>query len=164
MVVLSIMFTYQVTQIPNYLIISLLHINNTYLAVILPAFAYGLGLYLMKQFTEQIPDSLIESARLDGASEYKVFWTIIMPNVKPAWLTLAVLQFQSMWGNTGSTFLRDEQLKPLQYALQQIVNSGPARQGAGAVVTLIIAAVPITFFIICQSSIIETMTTSGMKE
>jgi len=163
-VVLSLMFSYQVTQIPNYLIISKLGINNTYFAVILPAFAYGLGLYLMKQFIEQIPDSLIESARLDGASEYKVWWTIIMPNVKPAWLTLAVLQFQSMWGNTGSTFLRDEQLKPLQYALQQIVNGGPARQGAGAVVTLIIAAVPITFFIICQSSIIETMTTSGMKE
>jgi ABC-type glycerol-3-phosphate transport system permease component len=163
-VVLSIMFTYQVTQIPNYLIISKIGINNTYLAVILPACAYGLGLYLMKQFIEQIPDSLIESARLDGASEYKIFWRIIMPNVKPAWLTLAVLQFQSMWGNTGSTFLRDEQLKPLQYALQQIVNGGPARQGAAAVVTFLIAAVPITFFIICQSSIIETMTTSGMKE
>ncbi len=163
-VVLSIMFTYQVTQIPNYLIISKLGINNTYLAVILPACAYGLGLYLMKQFMEQIPDSLIESARLDGASEYRVFWKIIMPNVKPAWLTLAVLQFQTVWGNTGSTFLRDEQLKPLQYALQQIVNGGPARQGAAAVVTFIIAAVPITFFIICQSSIIETMTTSGMKE
>lgn len=163
-VVLSLMFTYQVTQTPNYLIISKLGINNTYLAVILPAFAYGLGLYLMKQFMEQIPDSLIESARLDGASEYKVFWTIIMPNVKPAWLTLAVLQFQGMWGNTGSAFLRDEQLKPLQYALQQIVNGGAARQGAAAVVTLVIAAIPITFFIICQSSIIETMTTSGMKE
>jgi ABC-type glycerol-3-phosphate transport system permease component len=163
-VVLSIMFTSQVTQIPNYLIISKLGINNTYLAVMLPPFAYGLGLYLMKQFMEQIPDSLIESARLDGASEYKVFWKIIMPNVKPAWLTLAVLQFQTMWGNTGSTFLRDEQLKPLQYALQQIVNGGAARQGAAAVVTLIIAAIPITFFIICQSSIIETMTTSGMKE
>lgn len=163
-VVLSIMFTYQVTAIPNYLIISKLGINNTYLAVILPACAYGLGLYLMKQFMEQLPDSLIESARLDGASEYKVFWRIIMPNVKPAWLTLAVLQFQTVWGNTGSTFLRDEQLKPLQYALQQIVNGGPARQGAAAVVTFIIAAVPITFFMICQSSIIETMTTSGMKE
>ncbi len=163
-VVLSLMFSWQVTQIPNYLIISALHINNTYLAVILPAFAYGLGLYLMKQFMEQIPDSLIESARLDGANEIKVFFTIIMPNVKPAWLTLAVLQFQSMWGNTGSTFLRDEELKPLQYALQQIVNGGAARQGAAAVVTLLIAAIPITFFIICQSSIIETMTTSGMKE
>jgi len=163
-VVLSLMFSWQVTQIPNYMIISWLGINNTYLAVILPAFAYGLGLYLIKQFMEQIPDSLVESARLDGANEYRIFWTIIMPNVKPAWLTLAVLQFQSMWGNTGSTYLRSEQLKPLQYALQQIVNSGPARQGAAAVVTFIIAAIPITFFIICQSSIIETMTTSGMKE
>jgi len=163
-VILSLMFSWQVTQIPNYLIISRIGINNTYLAVMLPAFAYGLGLYLMKQFMEQIPDSLIESARLDGASEYKVFWTIIMPNVKPAWLTLAVLQFQTIWGNTGSAFLRDEQLKPLQYALQQIVNGGAARQGAAAVVTLLITAIPITFFIICQSSIIETMTTSGMKE
>lgn len=163
-VVLSIMFSYVVTQIPNYLIISKLHINNTYLAVMIPPMQYGLGLYLMKQFMEQIPDSLIESARLDGASEPKIWSSIIMPNVKPAWLTLAVLQFQQMWGNTGSAFLRDEELKPLQYALQQIVNGGYARQGAGAVVTFIIAAVPITFFIICQSRIIETMTTSGMKE
>jgi ABC-type glycerol-3-phosphate transport system permease component len=163
-VVLSIMFTPMVTQIPNYLIISKLHINNTYLAVMIPPMQYGLGLYLMKQFMEQIPDSLIESARLDGASEIKIFWKIIMPNVKPAWLTLAVLQFQTLWGNTGSVFLRDEEIKPLQYALQQIVNSSAARQGAGAVVTLIIAAIPITFFIICQSSIIETMTTSGMKD
>jgi len=118
----------------------------------------------MKQFMEQIHDSIIESALLDGAGEFRIYWSIIMPNVKPAWLTLAVLQFQQMWGTTGSTFLRDEQLKPLQYALQQIVNGGPARQGAAAVVTLIIAAIPITFFIICQSSIIETMTTSGMKD
>jgi putative chitobiose transport system permease protein len=164
MVVLSIMFTWQVTQVPNYLIISLLGINNTYLALILPACAYGLGLYLMKQFMEQIPDSLIESAVLDGAGEFRIYWSIIMPNVKPAWLTLAVLQFQQMWGNTGSVFLRDEQLKPLQYSLQQIVNGGAARQGAGAVVTLIIAAVPITFFLFAQSNIIETMTTSGMKD
>ena len=163
-VVLSLMFSWTVTQIPNYMIISWLGINNTYLAVILPPFAFGLGLYLMKQFIEQIPDSLIESAKLDGASEYKIYWRIIMPNVKPAWLTLAVLQFQQMWGNTGSTFLRSEELKPLQFSLQQIVNGGPARQGAAAAVTFIIALIPITFFIICQSNIIETMSTSGMKD
>lgn len=163
-VVLSLMFHWQVTQIPNYLIISKLGINNTYLALILPASAFGLGLYLMKQFMEQIPDSLLESAVLDGAREFQIYWLIVMPNVKPAWLTLAVLQFQQMWGNTGSTFLRDEQLKPLQFSLQQIVSSGPARQGAAAVVTLIIAAIPITFFMLCQSNIIETMATSGMKE
>ncbi len=164
MVVLSMMFSWTVTQIPQYLIISWLHINNTYWALILPAFSFGMGLYLMKQFMEQLPDSLMESARLDGANEWTIFWKIVMPNVKPAWLTLAIFQFQQMWGNTGSLFLRDEQLKPLQYALQQITAGGVARAGAGAAVTFIIAAVPITFFLICQSNILETMTTSGMKD
>ncbi len=163
-VVMSMMFSWQVTQTPQYMIISWLHINNSYLALILPACSFGMGLYLMKQFMEQIPDSLMESARLDGASEYRIFWSIVMPNVKPAWLTLAIFQFQQMWGNTGSTFLRDEQLKPLQYSLNQIAAGGAARAGAGAAVTFIVAAVPITFFLICQRNVLETMTTSGMKD
>jgi putative chitobiose transport system permease protein len=164
MVVLSMMFSWTVTQIPNYMIISWLHINNTYAALILPAWQFGMGLYLMKQFMEQLPDSLMESARLDGASEYSIFFKIVMPNVKPAWLTLAIFQFQQMWGNTGGMFLRNEELKPLQYALQQITAGGAARAGASAAVTFIIAAIPITFFLVCQSNILETMTTSGMKE
>lgn len=164
MVVLSLMFSGAVTNIPNYMVISWLGLNNTYLAVILPAFSFSLGLYLMKQFIEQIPDSIIESCRIDGANEFSIYWHIIMPNVKPAWLTLVILQFQMLWGQTGATFLRDEQLKPLQYALQQIVHGGPARAGAGAAVQLIIAAIPITFFILAESNIIETMATSGMKE
>lgn len=164
MVVLSMMFSWTVTQIPQYLIISWMGINNHYLALILPAWAFGMGLYLMKQFMEQLPDSLMESAKLDGASEWHIFWKIVMPNVKPAWLTLAIFQFQQMWGNTGSMFLRDEQLKPLQFALQQITAGGMARAGAAAAVTFLIAAVPITFFLICQSNVLETMTTSGMKD
>lgn len=163
-VVLSMMFSYNVTQIPNYMIISYLGINNTYLALILPAWQYGMGLYLMKQFMEQIPDSLMESAKLDGASEFAIFWKIFMPNVKPAWLTLAVLQFQQMWGNTGSMFLRSEKLKPMQFALQQIAGGGAARAGVACAVSFVIALIPITFFLICQSQIIETMTSSGMKE
>ncbi len=164
MVVLSMMFSWTVTQTPQYMIISWLHINNSYLALILPACSLGMGLYLMKQFMEQLPDSLMESARLDGASEWQIFWRIVMPNVKPAWLTLAIFQFQQMWGNTGSTFLRDESLKPLQFALQQISAGGMARAGAAAAVTFIIAAVPITFFLLCQKNILETMTSSGIKE
>ncbi len=164
MVVLSMMFSWTVTQIPQYTIISWLGINNTYAALILPAWSFGMGLYLMKQFMEQLPDSLMESARLDGANEWQIFWRIVMPNVKPAWLTLAIFQFQQMWGNTGSLFLRDEELKPLQFALQQITAGGVARAGAAAAVTFIIAAVPITFFLICQSNVLETMTTSGMKD
>lgn len=164
MVVLSMMFSWTVTQIPQYLIISWLHINNTYAALVLPAFSFGMGLYLMKQFMEQLPDSLMESARLDGASEWRIFWSIVMPNVKPAWLTLAIFQFQQMWGNTGSLFLRNEELKPLQYSLQQITAGGTARAGAAAAVTFIVAAVPIIFFLICQNNVLETMTTSGMKD
>ncbi len=164
MVVLSMMFSWTVTQTPQYMIISWLGINNSYWALILPACSFGMGLYLMKQFMEQLPDSLMESARLDGASEFRIFWSIVMPNVKPAWLTLAIFQFQQMWGNTGGTFLRDEQLKPLQYALYQISAGGAARAGAAAAVTFLIAAVPITFFLICQSNVLETMTSSGMKE
>lgn len=164
MVVLSMMFSWTVTQIPQYMIISGLGINNNYAALILPAWSFGMGLYLMKQFMEQLPDSLMESARLDGASEWVIFWKIVMPNVKPAWLTLAIFQFQQMWGNTGSLLLRDEELKPLQFALQQITAGGVARAGAAAAVTFIIAAVPITFFLICQSNVLETMTTSGMKD
>ncbi len=164
MVVLSMMFSWTVTQTPQYMIISWMHINNSYWALILPACSFGMGLYLMKQFMEQLPDSLMESARLDGASEYRIFWSIVMPNVKPAWLTLAIFQFQQMWANTGSTFLRDEQLKPLQYALFQIGAGGAARAGAAAAVTFIIAAIPIIFFLICQRNILETMTTSGMKD
>ena len=163
-VILSLMFNYTVTQIPNYMIVSWLHINNTYWALILQAWQYSIGLYLMKQFMEQIPDSIIESARLDGAGEWTVFWRMVMPNVKPAWLTLAIFAFQQMWANTGTTFLRSEQLKPMQYALQQITAGGTARAGASAAVALIIALVPITFFLICQSNILETMTTSGMKD
>ncbi len=163
-VVLSLMFSVAVTQIPNYMIVSWLGINNTYWALILQAWQYSMGLYLMKQFMEQLPNSIIESARLDGSSEWRVFWTMVMPNVKPAWLTLAIFQFQSMWANTGTTFLRSEQLKPMQYALQQITAGGTARQGASAAVAFIIAAIPIIFFLVCQSNILETMTTSGMKE
>ena len=164
MVVLSLMFSWTVTQIPQYLIISWLGINNTYFALILQAWGFGIGLYLMKQFMEQLPDSLMESARLQGANEWQIFWRIVMPNVKPAWLTLAIFLFQQMWGNTGGMFLRNEELKPLQYALQQITSGGVSRAGAGAAVTFIIAAIPIIFFLICQSSIMETMTTSGMKD
>ena len=163
-VVVALLFNTTILWLPQYVILAKTGMLDTYLVYILPQLATPLGLFLMKQFMEQIPDSLIESARLDGAGEFRIFFSIIMPNVKPAWLTLAIFQFQTLWANTGSGFLRSEQLKPLQYALYQIVAGGPARQGAGAVVQLIIAAIPITFFIICQSNVIETMTTSGMKD
>jgi ABC-type glycerol-3-phosphate transport system permease component len=164
MVVLAMMFNWVAIQIPSYIVVTLLGINNTHLALILPAWSFSMGLFLMKQFMEQIPTSIIESARIDGAGEFKIFWRIVMPNVKPAWLTLAIFQFQALWINTGQMFLRSEELRPLQFAMQFIQHGGAARVGASAAVGLILAAVPITFFLICQSNILETMTTSGLKD
>src|SRR5690606_7526952 len=99
-----------------------------------------------------------------GAGEFKIYWKIIMPLARPAWLTLVILQFQNLWGNTGGTYIYEEKLKPLSYALSQIVNAGVARTGVAAAVTLLMLVVPLSVFIISQSNVIETMATSGIKE
>ncbi|HZK34171.1 MAG TPA: carbohydrate ABC transporter permease [Bacillota bacterium] len=164
LVVTSLMFAAAVTAIPNYLIMSRIGFLDSYLALIVPAFGYSLGLFLMKQFMETIPNSLLESARIDGAGEFRTFWQIAMPMVKPAWLTLVIFSFQILWGELGSTFIYSEELKTLPYALNQILLGGFARAGAGAAATLLIMIVPIVLFMVAQGNIIQTMATSGIKE
>ena len=162
MIVMALMFNG--TVIPNYVTMAKLKWIDTYLPMIVPAFASSLGLYLMKQFMEQIPDALLEAARIDGASQWHIFWRIVMPNVKSAWLTLMLLSVQGLW-NTGSTsFVFSEELKTLAYALSQILAGGIARQGIGNAVSVLMMAVPIGIFLFTQSNIIETMSTSGMKD
>jgi len=166
-VILALMFSYHVTGIPNYLIMSRLNWVDTYLALIVPYFSYPLGLFLMKQFMEQIPDSLLESARIDGASEFRIFWQIVMPSVKPAWLTLIIFIFQQLWGMQGGVYIYSEQLKTLSYAFSQILMGGAvtiARAGVGGAVGLLMMIPPIVLFIVTQSNIMETMATSGIKE
>lgn len=163
LVVYSLMFAPQVTATPNYIIISGIGLINTPSAIILPAIASSLGLYLMKQFMSQIPDELIESAKIDGASEYRIFFQIIMPLVKPAWLTLIILLFQRLWTTDGGSFIFSEELKPLSYALRQIAQGTIERAGTIAAVSFIMMIVPVTFFIISQSRIVETFSHSGMK-
>lgn len=163
-IVLSLMFSPHVTQIPNYITMSFLGWVDTYWAIIIPSFASSLGLYLMKQFMEEIPDSLLEAARIDGASEYKIFWTVVMPIVKPAWLTLMILLFQQLWGTDGGQFIYSEELKTMNFAMGQILQGGIARAGAAAAVALVLMSVPITVFLFSQASIIQTMSTSGMKD
>lgn len=165
MIVLSLMFSTAVTGVPSFLIMSKLHMVNTYSAFILPAFASSLGLYLMKQFMEtNIPDALIESAHIDGAGEWLIFWKLIMPLVKPAWLTLIIFSFQGLWNTSSSVLIQSEELKTLNYALSQIVSAGIARSGTAAAATIIMMLVPILIFVVSQSNIVETVATSGMKD
>lgn len=165
MVVFSLMFSAVVTAVPSYLIMAKLNLIDSHWSIILPAFASSLGLYLMKQFMEaNIPDTLIEAAHIDGAGENTVFFRIIMPLVKPAWLTLIIFSFQSLWGTQATTTIRSEELKTLSYALSQVVSGGIARQGASAAASVIMMIVPILVFVLTQSNVVETVATSGMKD
>lgn len=164
-IVLSLMFNGTVTAIPNYIIMSALGWIDTPWSLIIPAFASTLGLYLMKQFMEQsVPTSLLEAARIDGASQWLIFWKIVMPCVKPAWLTQLLLSVQALWNLGSSTYIFSDEKKTLAYALSQIVSGGIAKAGVGAAVAVFMMIVPIGIFIFSQSNIIDTMATSGMKD
>ena len=164
LVTVAMMFTGYVTVIPNYLIINALGWVDTYWAIIIPAFASPMGLFLMKQFMEGLPTALIEAAKIDGANEWRVFSEIVMPNVKPAWMTLIIFSVQGLWNNRASTFIYSEEKKTLVYALQQIQGGGIARTGQGAAVLVVVMIVPIAIFIFSESQILETMASSGLKD
>lgn len=164
-VVMALMFSGAVTAIPNYLIMSKLGLIDSHWAIVIPALGGSLGLFLMKQFMEQmIPTVLIEAAHIDGASEWRIFIKIAMPIVKPAWLTLIIFSFRDLWNSAGGNFLFTEELKPLPYALQSIISGGVARTGVASAVSLVMLIPPVVVFILSQSNVIETMATSGMKD
>ncbi len=164
-VVLSLMFSPAVTAVPNYVIMSYLGLVDSYWAVVFPAFALSLGLFLMKNFMEQVPDSLIDAASIDGASPMKTLFTVVMPVVKPAWITLFIISFQNLWVTTGGSFIYSENLKPLSAMLSQIAaDAGVARTGVVAAASLLMFVIPVVIFILSQSNVMETMATSGMKD
>lgn len=160
----ALMFSGYVTGIPNYVIMSKLNMIDTYWALLLPAFAAPIGLFMMKQFMEGLPTALIEAAKIDGANTMRIFWSIVMPNVKPAWLTVIIFSVQSLWNTSASTVIYSEAKKTLVYALQQIQAGGIARTGQAAAVTVVVMAVPIFIFVLSQSQILETMASSGIKD
>ena len=162
---MSLMFNATVTGISNFLIMSALGWVDTYMAVIVPAFCTSFGLYLMKQFMEtSVNDSVLESARLEGASENKIFWKIAMPMVKPAWATLILFAFKDLWNSGANLYIYSEQLKTLNYAISQLVTAGIERSGVSAAPTVIMMIVPILVFIISQNNVIQTMSSAGMKD
>ena len=161
----SLMFHKTVTAVTCFMLMSSFKIIDTYWAIIIPAWGTTLGLYLMKQFMEgSVADAVLESSRLDGASEFRTFWIVAMPMVKPGWLTLIVYSFQDLWNAGASMYIHSEQLKSLNYAIQQITAGGIKRAGASAASLVLMMLVPISVFVITQSNIIETMGSSGMKD
>lgn len=163
-VTVALLFSGGVLGLAQYIIMAKLHLINTYWALILPSVATPMGLFLMKQFMEGISTSLLEAARLDGMNEFQIYWHIVMPNVKPAWLTMIIFAFQGMWSMTGGNFIYKESLKMLPTALAQIQSGGIARAGVAAAANLLMFIPPVLMFLITQSSIMETMAHAGIKE
>ena len=164
LIIWALLFRPEVTGVAQYMIISGMGMIDTYWSMLLPPLAGTFGVFLMMQFMETaIPDSVLEAARIDGANEYKIFFNIAMPSVKPAWLTLIIFTFQSFWNATGVSYIYDESLKTLPSVLGNISSGGLARAGASSAVAVILLVPPIIIFIISQSSMTETMAHTGLK-
>ena len=160
LVVNTLMFTPAVTAIPSFLIMSKLGFINSYAAILIPTVGSSLNVFLMKQFMVGVPNTILEAARIDGSGEQRIFWSIVMPSVKPAWMTLIIFCIQNLWGATGGNYIYNEELKTLPYALSQVMSAGLVR----AAITTLMMIVPMCVFVITQSNIMETMMSSGIKE
>ncbi|MEF3304554.1 carbohydrate ABC transporter permease [Paenibacillus sp. GYB003] len=167
-IVLMLMFAPEVVQIPRYLVVSGLGLMNSYFGHILPMLAMPVGVFLLKQFMEQIPNALLESVRLDGGNEWTVFTRIVVPICMPAVATVAILAFQGSWSNveTSSFFMQDDEMKTFPFFLSTLTNNlanNVARQGAAAVAALVILVPNLIFFVVLQRRVIDTMAHSGIK-
>lgn len=164
-IITSLLFTTTVTQLPIYIILSKIGLIDTLWALILPPLGGTMGVFLMKQFMEQIPQAIIEAAHIDGCNEFEVFFKIIIPNVKPAWLTLTIFAFQSIWNTQSGILIFREDLRPLPTMISQIVSSnGITRAGAGSAATVFLMIPPIVLFIATQGGVMETMASAAIKE
>lgn len=150
--------------VPQYFIFSKMHLIDTYWIYILPAIPSAVGCFLMKQFMDvSVPDALMEAARIDGAGVVLMYWKIIMPILKPAWMTMVLFSFQGMWTIIPSGTIFSEELKTLPYVMSSIAAGGIARSGSAMAVTVILMIPPIIVFMVSQSNVMETMSSSGIK-
>lgn len=118
----------------------------------------------MKQFMDvSVPDALIEAARIDGAGVIRIYWKIIMPIMKPAWMTVLLFSFQGMWSAVPNGTVFSEQLKTLPYVMSSVTAGGIARAGTSMAITVILMLPPILVFLFTQSNVMETMSNSGIK-
>jgi len=164
---IAIMFVPIAVAVPRYMVLTFLGITNTFMAHIIPLLAMPVGIFLLKQFMDQIPRDLIDAASMDGANKLQFYWYIVLPLVKPALATVAILAFQASWNNVESSqlYLVNENLKTLPYYFGTLTMglSSIASQGMAAAASLIIFLPNIIVFIILQSNVMSTMAHSGLK-
>jgi ABC-type glycerol-3-phosphate transport system permease component len=168
----ALMFVAVAVSIPRYLTIARIGILDTYLAHILPLIAMPVALFLIKQFIDQVPDALLEAAQIEGAGPFTVYRRVIIPLIKPAIATGAILTFQQVWNNveTSNLFTSSESIRTLAFYLNTFsaggaTGSANAVQGQGiAAAASVVMFIPnLLLFINMQSSVMNTMAHSGLK-
>lgn len=161
----ALMFNSYTLSIPSYVVYAKLNLIDTFWIYILPNLASTFGVFLMKQYIEgSMPDALLEAAKIDGAGYFRVFWQIVMPTVKPAWLTLMLFGFRDIWTVVPNSTIFTEELKTLPMITSQIAAGGMARAGSSMALSVIMMIPPILVYLISQSNIVEAMTSAGIKE
>ena len=166
MITVALMFSPEAVVITRYLIVSGIGITDTFWAHILPHLALPMGVFLIKQFMDQVPDSLLEAAQLEGANAFTIYLKIILPMVKPAIATGAILSFQQVWNNTETSnlFTSTESIRTLAFYMNTLSGVGTVQgQGMAAAAALIMFVPNLLLFIVSQSSVMNTMAHSGLK-
>lgn len=164
LVVISLLYQSNVIYIMQYIIMAKLNMINTYWALILPSVASPMCLFLMRQSMITVPDAMIEAAKVDGADMFTICWKIVMPNQKPALMTMIIFAFQAAWNIQGGTLVYKESLKTLPTVVQQAASSGLARAGVAMAAAVFMLIPPIVIFMLAQKHVMETMAHSGIKD
>ena len=160
----SLMFNAYTLAMPRYLIYKTLGIMDTYWIYILPSIPSATSVFLMKQYMDSyVPNEMLESAQIDGASFWGIYWRIIVPMVKPAFMTTLLFAFRDLWAMIPSGTIFSEELKTLPMIVNQITAGGIARSGSAMAVTVILMIPPIVIYLFTQSHVMETMNTAGIK-
>ena len=166
----ALMFVPIAVTIPRFLVIERLNLLNTLWVHILPVLALPVGLFLLKQFIDGIPDEVLEAAQIDGASDWWIYWRIILPMIRPALATIAILTFPSAWNNAeiSTLYINVESMRTLAFYLTTLTTTttganAVAGQGIAAAASLIMFLPNLIFFIFLQSQVMSTMSHSGLK-
>lgn len=164
LIVVALLFQSNATWIMQFMVMSTLGMIDTYWALILPNISTAMGLFLMRQSMSTIHDSMIEAAKVDGAGLFRICWQVVVPNSKPAIMTLIIFAFQGAWNIQGGSLIYSEELKTLPTIVQQITMAGLARQGVTFASAVLLLIPPLVVFLIAQSNVMETMAHSGIKD
>lgn len=163
-IVVALLYQSNVIYIMQYMVMAKLKMIDTYLALIFPSIASPMGLFLMRQSISQVPDAMIEAAKVDGAGLFRICWQIVMPNQKPALMTLIIFAFQAAWNIQAGTVVFREQYKTLPTVVTQAATAGLAKAGVAMAAAVFMLVPPIIVFMIAQKNVIETMAHSGIKD